>query len=30
VALDREGGVNLTITLPEDNAQPSAISVINN
>jgi DNA-binding beta-propeller fold protein YncE len=30
VALDREGGVNLTITLPDDNAQPCAISVINN
>lgn len=30
VALDREGGVNQTITLPEANSQPCAISVINN
>jgi hypothetical protein len=30
VALDREGGVNQTITLPEENMQPCAISVINN
>lgn len=30
VALDREGSVNLTITLPDANAQPTAISVINN
>ena len=30
VALDREGGVNQTITLPEENTQPCALSVINN
>jgi DNA-binding beta-propeller fold protein YncE len=30
VALDREGSVNLTITLPEENTEPCAISVINN
>jgi DNA-binding beta-propeller fold protein YncE len=30
VALDREGSVNLTITLPEENSEPCAISVINN
>ena len=30
VALDREGGVNQTITLPEENMQPTAIWVINN
>jgi DNA-binding beta-propeller fold protein YncE len=30
VALDREGSVNQTITLPDDNAQPTAISVVNN
>jgi len=30
VALDREGSVNQTITLPDENSQPCAISVINN
>ena len=30
VALDREGSINLTITLPEENSEPCAISVINN
>jgi DNA-binding beta-propeller fold protein YncE len=30
VALDREGGVNLTITLPEENTEPCAIAIINN
>jgi hypothetical protein len=30
VALDREGGVNLTITLPEEKSDPCAISVVNN
>ena len=30
VALDREGGVNLTITLPEEKSEACAISVINN
>jgi len=30
VALDREGGVNQTITLPEEKMEPCAISVINN
>jgi sugar lactone lactonase YvrE len=30
VALDREGGVNQTITLPQQNTEPCALSVINN